>query len=80
MSNLKKLKELESKLEELVKPKRMNNMGVVIPPQTKEEKLKEMIEKGLANPSATIDDVEWWTVNFVSAPHRDDEGNTISIN
>lgn len=80
MSNLKKLLALESRLEELVKPKHLNNMGLIIPPETKEEALQKMIEKGLADPSATIDDVEWLTVNFVSAPPRDAEGNTIAIN
>lgn len=80
MSNLKKLLMLESRFEELVKPTRMNNAGLVIPPQTKKEALKGMIEKGLAGHSATIEDIDWLTIRFVSAPHRDDEGNTININ
>lgn len=80
MSNLKKLLVLESRLEELVKPKRMNNMGVVCPPETKEEKLKEMIEKGLADPSANIEDIEWITVIGVSPRPRDENGNLIPIN
>ena len=75
MSNLKKLLALESRLEELVEPKHMMNMGIHIPPETKEETLKKMIGNGLAYPNATIDDIEWLTIIGVS-PKGVDEGNS----
>ena len=78
MSNLKKLLALESKLEELVKPKVLHNIGLVIPPQTKEEVFKKMIQDGLAEPNVTIDDIYWVNVAFVSAPPRDNNGKLIT--
>ena len=79
MSNLKKLLALESKLKELVEPTRMMNLGLHIPPETKEEALRKMIAKGSAHPDATVDDIEWLTIIGIEPPARDEEGRLETI-